>query len=167
VVQVVDRWKRDHAPGVALIDVDRHDPENQILCAVAGIEPEGNDWVGVVFGRGRLLTPVLMGDSLTSDDLDRLINGVTVACTCLQQDTVIGIDLPMFWENPENKLYTQLEAPVGYMEIPLDDKLESIFTEMPSGSRSINTVALTALSALGLTVVLVLSIMFLRLRKNP
>ncbi|MCK5862611.1 MAG: hypothetical protein KAH38_09005, partial [Candidatus Hydrogenedentes bacterium] len=62
--------------------------------------------------------------------------------------------------------YVELAAPVGYMEISLDDKLASVLTEMPSGRKSINTAALTVLSVLGLIVVLMLSIMYLHLRKK-
>ena len=160
------KWKQNHAPGVApIIEFDRKDPSNQLLCAVAAIKEDGEDWAGVVFGRGRLLLPALEGAAITSNELDKLINRITLPCTCLQQDMVLGLDLPMFWENPEGRQYTQLNAPVGYMEISLDDKLAPLFDEMPSGEKSINTVALTALSALGLIAVLVLSVMYLRLRK--
>jgi hypothetical protein len=160
------KWKQNHAPGIApIIEFDRKDPSNRLLCAVAGIKENGEDWAGVVFGKGRLLLPALEGDDITSNELDKLINRITLPCTCLQQDMVLGIDLPMFWENPEGRQYTLLDAPVGYMEISLDDKLAPLFDEMPSGDKSINTVALTVLSVLGLIAVLALSVMYLRLRK--
>lgn len=167
VSTVVEEWKRSHAPGVALIELDHQNPEHEFLCAVTGIKEEGEDWVGVVFGKGRLLTPVLVGDAISSRELDRMLNRLTIPCTCLQAETVFGFDLPMFWDTGQEKAYAQLAAPVGYMEMTLDDKLDSIMTEMPSGEKSINTVALLALMTLGLIVVVILSFMLLRLRKQP
>jgi hypothetical protein len=166
VLALVEKWKQTHAPGVVLIEMDRHDPGNALLCSVAGIKEEGEDWAGIVFGRGRLLMPALEGTDINEKALDSLVNKVTVPCTCLQQDMVVGLDLPMTWDTPENRSYAQLEAPVGYMEIPLEVKMESIFQELPSGEKTITSAALTALGALGMTVICFLLVMYIRMRKK-
>ncbi len=163
---VVAQWRRNHAPGVVVHELDRRAPENAFLCAVAGINEDGEDWAGIVFSRGRLLLPTLVGDAISERELDRLLNRLMVPCTCLQQATTFGFDLPMFWEEDYAQRYINLDAPMGYMEMPLGDKLASIYTEMPSGQKTLNTVAFTTLSLLGLVAVLALSVVYVRLRSR-
>ncbi|MCK5862130.1 MAG: hypothetical protein KAH38_06575, partial [Candidatus Hydrogenedentes bacterium] len=77
VEKVVEQWQRSHAPGITMITVDRHAPENKFICAVAGITEEGEDWVGITFAKGRILTPILVGDAITTRKLDQMLNQLT------------------------------------------------------------------------------------------
>ena len=118
VLKAVEKqWETEHAPGISIARLDRTDPRERTLCSFAGLEPTGPDWVGVVFGRGTLLAPPLQGDDITEDNLNRLLTGLTIPCTCLQQSMTLGLDFPMTWE-PELdvKAAAAVQSVLDYME---------------------------------------------------
>ena len=118
VLKAVEKqWDTEHAPGISIARLDRIDPRERTLRSFVGIEPTGPDWVGVVFGRGTLLAPPLQGDDITESNLNRLLTGLTIPCTCLQQSMTLGLGLPMTWE-PELdvKAAAAVQSVLDYME---------------------------------------------------
>jgi len=91
------RWAEKQPPGVAVVPLDRTDPKERLLRAFIGLAAAGPDWVGVVFGRGKLMAPPLEGTAITEANLDRLIGLLLQPCTCLQAGTSLGVDIPMVW----------------------------------------------------------------------
>jgi hypothetical protein len=118
VLKAVEKqWETEHAPGISIARLDRTDPRERTLRSFVGLEPSGPDWVGVVFGRGTLLAPPLQGDDITESNLNRLLTGLTIPCTCLQQSMTLGLGLPMTWE-PELdvKAAAAVQSVLDYME---------------------------------------------------
>ncbi len=163
---IVAKWRTERPPGVYLLEVNRRAPENAWLCAVVGIEADGEDWAGVVYGRGKLMLPVLTGDTLARAQLDDMLNRLAAPCTCLQQASASGLDLPMFWPEEQTPAFTALAAPAGYHEMTLDDKVASLLEEVPEESNRIRIAALAAVAAAGGLALLIIGLTWLRLRTS-
>jgi hypothetical protein len=100
----------NQAWGVSSITVDRQDPRERLLLAFLGIRPEGPDWVGVVFGRGKFLTPPLEGAEITAAGLKALLALLAADCTCSQSPSRLGVDLLMRWEAADDDRVVRLAA---------------------------------------------------------
>jgi len=111
VAQVAGDWAEQHAPGIAVMHLDRHDPREALFCAITGIPSDGPDWVGVVYGKGKLLLPTLTGDDISVEHLDGLLQRLPVPCTCLQQAMAPGLDLPFHWDPALDARYAALTGP--------------------------------------------------------
>ena len=100
--EVVDQCHRSgfgqQAWGVSLVAVDRHDPRERLLLSFLGIQPEGPDWVGVVFGRGKFMTPPLEGEGITAAGIKACLATLAADCTCTQSPARLGVDLLMRWQ---------------------------------------------------------------------
>ncbi len=134
LANLVKRWETEHAPGVHLVLLERADPREKILCSFAGIKPEGPDWAGILFGRGRLMGPPLQGADITEENADRLLKNLTVPCTCLQESIALGIDVPLVWEPRLDEKFASLEAAAGhgYKEISFDAQAEALAAAVPN-----------------------------------
>ncbi len=132
--RAVKRWETEHAPGIRLVPLERTDPREKILCSFAGIKPDGPDWAGILFGRGRLMGPPLQGADITEENADRLLKSLTVPCTCLQESIALGIDVPLVWEPRLDEKFASLEAAAGhgYKEISFDAQAEAMAAEVPN-----------------------------------
>jgi len=95
---VARNWREKFPPGVAVVRLDRTDPRERLLVAFLGIQPTGPEWVGVVFGRGKVMGPPLEGDAITEGALDQLLARLVEVCSCLRPPSMMGVDLPMTWE---------------------------------------------------------------------
>lgn len=102
--------------GVSVIEVDRGDPAERLLLSFAGLAPDGPDWVGVVFGRGKLMNPPLIGDEITPDALNGLVEEVLADCTCSKPLPSMGVDLPMVWTPELDDQVLALGAPAEDVE---------------------------------------------------
>ncbi len=162
VDRTVAHWRDTLAPGVKLLDVDRHDADNAWLCRIANITDDGEDWAGVVFAKGKLMMPVLVGNAITQAELDRLLHRLTIPCTCLQQAMTFGLDLPMFWDEREEADFTVLASPIGYMEMTIEDKVALLLDEVPEESRATRTVAVFGLGGGALLVLGFLAVAWMR-----
>ena len=121
LLDAVDKkWGQDQPPGVAVIRFDRADARERVLCAFAGIESDGPDWVGIIFGRGKLMAPPLQGEEITENNLNQLLQRLAEPCTCLQQSITLGIDIPMTWEPALDAKLEAIAPPQGYVETTLD-----------------------------------------------
>jgi hypothetical protein len=118
--------------GVASVTIDRHDPRERLLHSFLGTQPDGPDWIGVVFGRGKFMTP-LEGEAITAAGLQALLTTIAADCTCSQSPSRLGVDLPMRWETADD------EAVIRLAPEPLDTdaiKLASDNTTTTPGAMS-------------------------------
>ncbi len=159
---VEKRWDKEHAPGIRMVTLDRTDPKEAILCKLAGLDEDSLDWVCVLFGRGKLLLPPLEGEDISAQRLEQLLNQLTVPCTCIQDTTTTGLDLPLRWEKTLDERFALLEkAAGGYQELSLgnqiDTKIDQLFPESSSAKQRIRFLLalvptfLLALGAIGIT----------------
>lgn len=151
-------WAANHAPGIGVVAVDRADPREALLVALAGPDAEGEDWAAVLYGKGKLMIPVLAGEDLTTGALDRLFQRLPVPCTCLQQALTPGLDLPLLWDAALDARYDPLAAPQGYAELRLDDggsgdRTAALVAEIPEPKAGLGLAVLVPLvAAAGLAV---------------
>jgi len=129
---VEKRWDEEQAPGISVVKLDRANPEEALFCAFAGIKEDTPGWLAVMFGRGMLLAPPLIGDDITEDNLEALLSQLTVPCTCLQETLGIGVNMPMRWEKALDARFAELEkaAGSGYTEITFEDQVETMVEEV-------------------------------------
>ncbi|MCX5758710.1 MAG: hypothetical protein NTU83_09440, partial [Candidatus Hydrogenedentes bacterium] len=86
------------SPGVTLVTLDRNDPRERTLRVFAGLDKDMPDWLGIVFGKGKLLLPPLLGAQLTEDGINEQLKRLAVQCTCMEDATVHSVSVPMRWD---------------------------------------------------------------------
>jgi hypothetical protein len=118
VENVARRRSQGEGPGVIAMSVDRADPGERVLLSFAGIPPSGDDWVAVVFGRGKLMYPPLIGAEATEAALNNLLDQVEAACSCSRPLPSLGVDLPLLWPAALDAAVVPLRIP------PPEDKSE-------------------------------------------
>lgn len=111
VRKVAAEWTEEHPPGVAVVQMDREDQNERTLLSFCGIDPAGPDWVGISFGRGKLMAPPLVGKEITAENLNELLNKLTEICSCLQPPRLLGVDMPLAWEPAMDEAVVSLLAP--------------------------------------------------------
>jgi hypothetical protein len=127
-----------------------------------GLEPSGPDWVGVVFGRGKLLGPPLVGEEITSAAIGHQLEELTQDCTCSKPLSAMGVDLPMCWNSRFDAVVPELSGPAAQSaaEEAILGKPSSVTTGGSSGSESLLGRTLLALGgivvAVGLTTLVTL-----------
>ena len=126
----VKEWGDSHEPGLAFLRVDPEDPGERLFTALAELGPEAPECAAVVFGRGRLMAPLLRGEELTKENLYRLLDQLTVPCTCLADSTVMGLDLPVRWEEALDIRFAALEAASGYSETPFEEQVQAMVDQV-------------------------------------
>lgn len=94
---VVETWSRREPLGISVVRLDRSDERERLLLSFIGVESSGPDWVGVVFGRGKLMQP-LQGSEITEARLNDLIEILLGDCSCLHPPSSFGVDIPMVWD---------------------------------------------------------------------
>ncbi|MBW7997855.1 MAG: hypothetical protein FVQ81_15055 [Candidatus Glassbacteria bacterium] len=103
--QVVDEVARswsDKTPlGVPVLRVERTEAAERLLLAFLGVKDTGPPWAGVVFGRGKLMAP-LVGEDITAENLNTRLETLAADCTCLQSSSSLGVDLPMEWDGRDD-----------------------------------------------------------------
>lgn len=151
-------WAANHAPGIGVVPLDRADPREALLVTLAGPDAEGEDWAAVLYGKGKLMIPVLAGEDLETAALDRMLQRLPTPCTCLQQALTPGLDLPLLWDPALDARYDPLaDAAQGYAELRLDggggDRAAPRVAEIPDPGTGLGLAALIPLvAAAGLAV---------------
>ena len=167
---VAKRWAEEQSPGVTVVEFDRTDPHERLLCSFAGIRPSGPDWAGVVFGRGRLLAPPLQGDEITEDNLNGLIQGLAIQCTCLQEAMTLGLDIPMQWDEELDAKVTSLAPPGGYVEISIGERVAKIEAqleaEVPDEERNVIATAVIPLAGAACVAIAAIAVVLWRSRRK-
>jgi len=114
------RWAVEQSPGIQVVTFDRTDPRERIPVGFAGIKRDDPAWVGVVFGKGKLLAPPLRGEDITEANVNRLVESLAAQCTCLQEAMTIALSIPMLWDEALTSKVVGLTPIQGYTEITLD-----------------------------------------------
>lgn len=143
------RWAKEQSPGITIVSFDRADPKERILRSFTGVTSESPDWAGIVFGRGKLLAPPMSGDEISEEEMNQRLTALAVPCTCLQESTTIGLDIPIVWE-PEydQKFEAWLNKAPGYTEITFEKQAEELAEEVPDASRQTMTGIIIVLALL-------------------
>lgn len=158
--RVVEKWAQEHPLDLGLVRLDRSDPRERLLCAFTGISPATPDWVGVVFGRGKLMAPPLAGGEITESSIMKLVEGLSVPCTCLQYSLAFGLDIPMPWDSAFDPPAIAGTPGAGPAAPPLEERVKALQSEVRDDSRLLYLALLPLMGlaavALGATAVLVL-----------
>jgi hypothetical protein len=109
--QSANQWREKAELGVSVVEIDRTDPAERLLLRFAGLRPEGPNWVGVVFARGKLMNPPLLGEEITPDRVDELVKQVLAECACSKPLPSIGVDLPLLWPASLDEAVIELSTP--------------------------------------------------------
>jgi len=166
VANVARRWAVEQPPGIAVIEFDRTDPQERLLSAFAGIEPSGPGWVGVVFGRGKLMAPPLEGDAITEDNLNGLLESLTTLCTCLQESTTRGLDVPMAWNERLDAQVASLETDEQIATVGIEQQFALMEAEAVEVQPRLLTVVLAPLGVVAGIAMLAVALVILRARRN-
>jgi hypothetical protein len=122
----VAKWSDVETLGITIVELDRSDPRERILLSFAGIRPDGPDWMGMVFGRGKLMSPPLEGEDISKAAIDELIEQVALDCSCSKPVHTLGVDIPLAWNDQSN-------AEVVYLKKPsLEGDSEKLASLLPS-----------------------------------
>lgn len=144
---VAKKWAGEQPPGIKVVRFDRNDPRERLLCAVTGIDPSAPDWAGVVFGRGKLMAPPLVGKEITESNLNALLERLTELCTCLQDSVSLGLDIPMLWDEGLDAKVAVIAPPLRYVEVTIDGQLAELEAEVPDEGRRALALTLIPLGA--------------------
>lgn len=147
---VVKEWAEKHDPGVSVVRFDRHDPRERLLVSFAGIDPDGPDWVGIAFGRGKLLAPPLQGAEITEEAVDALLSQLVEICSCLRPPAMMGVDIPMTWEEELDEKVVSLVPPAADRPTSAPTRTNSV--SLPSTDRRFIATAAGALAATALLI---------------
>jgi len=147
---VANDWVQKHAPGLSVVRLDRTDPRERLLASFIGLPRSGPDWVGIVFGRGKLMAPPLEGREITEEALEKLLSQLIEICSCLRPPTMMGVDIPMLWEPALDESVVSLLPPAG-----AGVAAGAIAPETPSLRPAGHAMLAATLSALGLSALVV------------
>jgi hypothetical protein len=95
--------------GLAVVTVQRSDERERFLLKFIGSEPDGPDWLAVVFGRGKFMPP-LQGGDITQANLDGQLETLMAECTCLRSPRTLGVDIPIVWEQGLDQQVVRLKT---------------------------------------------------------
>jgi hypothetical protein len=109
----------DHPPGILVIPY-KNTPEEQVLLISLGIGEEEvrEPAVAIIYGRGRIMGPVLKGEQITKRRVFNLLTVVGADCECgLDHSWILGRMIPLRWEP---SVQSQLAQFLGFdVENPL------------------------------------------------
>lgn len=126
--RVQARWAKEQAPGLSVVRLSGTDAGEPVLRAFIGVPKDGSDWMGVVFGKAKLLAPPLVGTRIGETSLNGLLESLAVQCTCLHESVQLGLDLPMIWDESVTKMALALST-----GNPAADAGSGIASAAPSG----------------------------------
>ncbi len=160
---IAKKWSESHPPGVSIVTLDRDDPAERLLVNFAWIAPGGPDWLGIVFGRGKLMAPPLQGEEIGEGNLDGMITQVMEACTCMRPPDRMGVDIPMTWEPDLELTILDLES-----DLPPPEKSADILSAKEISPREQNywMITLIALGAAAAVAILASVIVVLREKRS-
>jgi hypothetical protein len=159
-------WSEANPPGVSMAEIDRSDPAEKLFRAVANIQEETPDTAGVLFGKCKLMAPLLKGEEINQDNIHGLLGRLAEPCTCMEDAIGLGLDLPVFWEPELDRRFAELEtAARGYREITFEEQVQGLVEEIEEEEPGLLAMALIPLAAMGLFMLLALAVIILRARR--
>jgi hypothetical protein len=89
-------------PGILIIPQDKINDEKILLTSLGITEKEiVEPIVGVIYGRGRIMGPLLRGDQITKGRIFNLLTVVGADCECgLDNSWLLGKMIPLRWDGP-------------------------------------------------------------------
>lgn len=109
---VVETWSERDSLDICVVRVDRSDVRERLLLSFTGVEKSEEDWVGVIFGRGKLMAP-LEGEEITEVRLNEKIETLVGECTCLVSASSLGVDIPVVWDESLDESLVALRTRSG------------------------------------------------------
>lgn len=106
---VVQTWSKREKLGIGIVKVARGDERERMILSFTAAEKIDADWVGVIFGRGKLMKP-LIGEEITEAGINGYIEMLLEDCTCLRSPSSLGIDLPMAWDRALDETVVSLRG---------------------------------------------------------
>lgn len=116
-------WVAKDLPRIEFVKFDRTDPRERTLASFAGLHRNGPSWAGVVFGRGKLMSPPLQGDEINEKRLNELVDQIYQDCNCSKPLPAIGVDLPLIWNQTLAATFEPVSEPT---DKPEDPRLETL-----------------------------------------
>jgi len=126
VAAVKAAWLMDELktlPPIEVVKIDRDDERERTLVSFMGLAPDGPSMAGVVFGRGKLMSPPLLGPEITRKRINELIDQIYQDCNCSKPLPSIGVDLPLVWNEDLAKTFVPVSDPT---EKEADPRLEQL-----------------------------------------
>lgn len=100
---------------VGFVEFDRNDPAERLLSAFIGLRESDPDWLGIIFARGKLVAPPLLGGEIAVEAVDGLLESLEAPCTCLLDPAALGVDLPLVWSDDLQAMIAPM-LPAEYSE---------------------------------------------------
>ena len=101
---VLGDWEKTGPMGASMVRLDRSDARERLLLSFLGLKDSGPEWLTVVFGRGKVMDP-LVGQAITKASLSERLATLAADCTCLQSGSSVGVDIPMAWNADLNAAF--------------------------------------------------------------
>ena len=131
VEEVRLKWSNAKPLDVAVVRIDREDEREWNLLSFMGVPPEGPEWAGVVFGRGKLMSPPMKDTEITAEALNKLIDQLALDCSCSKPLPSVGIDLPLQWNEGLDDNVVYIGDPA---ELPKEAELKELLTGLGRGT---------------------------------
>ena len=157
----VKAWTDKWPVGFSVVEVDRSNPRERLIRSFTGVPDSGPDWLAVVFGRGKLLPP-LVGPEIAEQQLNEQLELVVQECTCTRSPSTLGVDLPMIWTSAMDAAFIPLKS-----EADAGQPTTRPATALP-GAAAVGGVVVrrSLLAMVALAVVVAASIIVLALRRR-
>jgi hypothetical protein len=107
---IIADWGKREKLAIEKLALNRTDANEKILVSFLGVPEQGPDWVGVVFGKGKIMPP-LEGDEINEYGLNEHLAAVAAECTCLSTAAKLGVDIPMKWSAADDGTFQPLREP--------------------------------------------------------
>ncbi len=117
VQSIVDSGIADERLGLAVVMLDRNDPAERIVCRFMGLRPDGDDTLFVAFGRGKLMSPPLVGDQINETHIGNLVTQIRQACSCSLPLQTMGVDLPLSWSETVDSSVLLMDEEIDLAEL--------------------------------------------------
>ena len=129
-------------PGILVISHEKIH-EEKILLMSLGIKAEKVDEpaIAIIYGRGRIIGPVLQGEQITQKRLFNLLSVVGADCECgLDQSWILGRMIPLRWES---SVQSELVQFLGFdVENPLvKSEMSQILSVKPTPDNRLDPMA--------------------------
>jgi hypothetical protein len=141
ITRMLDQMPKVVDSPPAIVVLPRKDiPDERLLLASLGITEKetGMPSVAILYGRGRIMGPVLQGDLISMDIIHNLLSIVGADCECgLDHSWILGRMIPLRWEA---SVQTELAKNLGFdIENPLvRSEMSQILSLKPAPVKSLD-----------------------------